>query len=68
MAELNPRRWARIEEIYSEALTRPHEGRRQYIADVCADDGSLADEILAMLAADETGPPLEIERLVRDAG
>ena len=66
MADLDRRRWSQIEEIYEGVLAVPREGRRRYLADACRDDAALEGEILAMLAADETGEPLELERFVRD--
>ena len=68
MSELNRERWARIEALYDDLLSMPRERRHAYIGEACGDDPALAEEILAMLAADETGAPLEIERLVRDDG
>ena len=68
MGELNRQRWERIEALYEDVLALPRDRRHRHIADACGEDAALAEEILAMLAADETGAPLLIERLVRDDG
>ena len=66
MSELSRERWERIETIYEGVLALPSDRRGRYVADACAGDPALRDEILAMLAADETGATLAIERLVRE--
>jgi serine/threonine-protein kinase len=68
VTDINAQRWARIEEIYEAVLELPSGERRPYVTTACAGDAALAGEILSMLAVEESGTSLEIERLVRDEG
>ena len=58
-------RWERIEEIFELAHAQPVEARRRFLAGACGPDGSLRDEIDAMLAA-SADRSLAVERLVVD--
>ena len=47
-----PERWAQVERLYHEALTRdPHE-REAFLADACAGDDALRREVESLLAHD----------------
>ena len=61
---LDPARWARIELLYEEALSRPSADRAAFVETACGDDPSLYGEILAMLSTEDSGRSLSIERLV----
>jgi len=50
---VTPERWHAITEIFHEALARDAVSRVSYVADACADDGALRNEVEALLAAHE---------------
>lgn len=45
-------RWERIQSLFHEAVAHPECERRPFLETACGDDSDLADEVLAMLAAD----------------
>ena len=47
-----PERWARVERLYHEALTRGAHEREAFLADACAGDDALRREIESLLAHD----------------
>src|SRR5262245_42704162 len=49
---MNDSRWERIQTVFHLAADLPAAERRQYVVAECADDPSLADEVLAMLDED----------------
>ncbi len=55
---MNQERWQKIQDIFEAVVELPEPKRDIYLAEACADDTALTDEIKAMLAADETGSNL----------
>jgi hypothetical protein len=51
-AVTTPERWARIEQLYHEALTRDARERASFLADACAGDDALRREVESLLAHD----------------
>ena len=51
-------RWERVQTVFHLAADLPEADRRQYVAEECADDPTLADEVLAMLEEDARGGSL----------
>jgi hypothetical protein len=45
-----PDRWATVERLYHEALTRPVGGRSAFLAEACAGDDALRHEVESLLA------------------
>jgi tetratricopeptide (TPR) repeat protein len=69
---MKPARWQRIESVFDRAVELPATAREQFVATSCADDPSLRDELLRMLAADGGDRLREVvgaaaSDLVRDA-
>ena len=60
-------RWGRIEEIFELAHAQPVEARQRFLAAACDTDGTLRDEIEAMLAAAGADRGLAVERLIVDS-
>ena len=60
-------RWGRIEEIFELAHAQPIEARQRFLAGACGTDGTLRDEIEAMLAAAVDDRALAVERLIVDS-
>ena len=59
---MTPERWQQISQLYHAALTRPVDQRAAFLADACADDEALRQEIESLLAHERTaegflGPP-----------
>jgi serine/threonine protein kinase/Tfp pilus assembly protein PilF len=52
---LPPDRWARVEELFAEALGRTPEGRDAFLAEACGDDAALRHEVESLLAAADEG-------------
>jgi eukaryotic-like serine/threonine-protein kinase len=50
---VTPERYARIGELYHQALERPREQRAAFLDEACADDVTLRDEVASLLAADD---------------
>ncbi len=50
---MNPERRQQIEQLFSEALTRGADQRAQFLAEACADDEALRQQVEALLAANE---------------
>jgi Protein kinase domain/Tetratricopeptide repeat len=59
-------RWGRIEEIFELAHAQPVAARQRFLAAACGSDGTLRDEIDAMLAAAVDDRALAVERLIVD--
>jgi serine/threonine protein kinase/tetratricopeptide (TPR) repeat protein len=51
-------RWERVQTVFHLAADLPETDRRQYVVEECADDPTLADEVLAMLDEDARGDSL----------
>ena len=51
-------RWERVQQAFHDALDRPAGARRAFVADACADDPELAEEVLSLLEADDDVPPV----------
>lgn len=49
---MNRALWKRVEDIYQAALPLGGDARAAYVADACADDASLYEEVHSLLAAD----------------
>lgn len=49
MPDESPARFARIDEVFDAALTRPPSERAAFVRDACAGDGALAREVMALL-------------------
>jgi eukaryotic-like serine/threonine-protein kinase len=47
---VHPERWRKIEEIYQAALERAESQRAAFLADACAGDGALREEVESLLA------------------
>ena len=60
-------RWGRIEEIFELAHAQPIEARQRFLAGACGTDGSLRNELEAMLAAASADRALAVERLIVDS-
>src|SRR5262252_8080105 len=50
---ITPERWVRLKELFEAALQREPASRAAFLAQAAADDASLADEVLGLLASDE---------------
>jgi hypothetical protein len=50
-----PERWATVERLYHEALTRPVGGRSAFLAEACAGDDDLRREVESLLAQRASG-------------
>jgi Tol biopolymer transport system component len=48
---MTPERWRQITEVFHVALTRDAAARARYLEEACADDGTLREDVEAMLAA-----------------
>ena len=46
---LSPERWERVEALFFEALERAPEEREAFLADACAEEPTLRDEVLSLL-------------------
>jgi serine/threonine-protein kinase len=55
---MNASRWERVQTVFHLAADLPEADRRHYVTAECADDPSLADEVLAMLQEDSRGASL----------
>jgi serine/threonine protein kinase len=70
---MNPECWARFKTLFNEAMERPRNERKTFVAEACGDDMELRTELLGIIAAHESQVPIteifssEIERLVRSA-
>jgi serine/threonine protein kinase len=70
---MTPELWERFKTLFNEALERPWETRRTFIAEACGDDIELGRELLSMIEAHEAQTPIteifasEIKRLVLSA-
>jgi eukaryotic-like serine/threonine-protein kinase len=51
-------RWERLQALFHDAVDRPAADRAAFLRDACADDPTLADEVLAAIAEDEHGDSL----------
>ena len=51
-------RWERVQTVFHLSADLPEADRRQYVAEECADDPTLADEVLALLEEDARGGSL----------
>jgi len=51
-------RWQRIQDIFSSAVDLHHEEQRSAVAEMCAGDEPLQDEVLALLEEDRRANPL----------
>jgi len=51
-------RWQRIQDVFSRAVELPQEDQRSTVAEMCAGDTSLQDEVLALLDEDRLANPL----------
>ena len=49
---MNPERWQRVETLFEGALARDPAARRGFLETECADDPTLVDEVLSLLAHD----------------
>jgi serine/threonine-protein kinase len=58
--------WKRVEELFELANGQPIEARRRFLAQACAGDVPLRDELEAMLAAASDEHALSIERFIVD--
>jgi serine/threonine protein kinase len=47
---MTPERWRRVEEVFQAALDQPADARRAFLEQQCADDASLRDEVIKLLA------------------
>jgi serine/threonine protein kinase len=54
---MDPRRWRRLDELFSAALELRPAARAELVRSACGDDDALRDELLALLAAHE-GPSM----------
>jgi serine/threonine protein kinase/tetratricopeptide (TPR) repeat protein len=55
-------RWARMQQLFHDALARPAEARRAFLAAACGDDAALLTGVLRMLEADAAdASPLDHE-------
>lgn len=67
---MTPELWVRFKTLFNEALGRPWERRKTFIAQACGDDMELKGELLAMMEVREAQTPIteifasEIKRLV----
>jgi serine/threonine protein kinase len=70
---MTPDLWDRFKTLFNEALERPWEERKTFVAVACGDDMELRMELLAMIEAHEARAPITeilssgIERLVMSA-
>ncbi len=51
---MDTQRWQRIQELFEAALKNPEDQRRAWLAEACADDPTLIDDVEALLGADTT--------------
>src|SRR5688500_11303237 len=58
-ARMNPERWQRISAICDAALDVPDNERDTFLAEACAGDASLRQEVQALLAHDKGTSPLD---------
>jgi serine/threonine protein kinase len=57
---MNPARWARVKELFQDALERPPAERAAFLAAACGEDLALRSELESLLAAhDAAGPFIE---------
>ncbi|MBK8913177.1 MAG: protein kinase [Phycisphaerales bacterium] len=49
-------RFRRVDELFRAATALPAESREAYLAEQCADDAALREQVRALLAADQRGP------------
>lgn len=64
---MDAERWARVVEIFSDALELAPEARSDFVRDACGEDPGLRAEVQAMLAAETADEPLRIEERLRGA-
>ena len=50
---MDPIRWRRINDIFQDAIARAADARQPYLADVCAGDAALREEVERLLRAHE---------------
>jgi len=50
---LTPEQYARIGELYHQALERPRDERAHFLDEACADDATLREQVASLLAADD---------------
>jgi serine/threonine-protein kinase len=55
---VDAQRWERIQALFHEAADLPREGQRAFVEARCADDPTIAGDVLAMLAEDARGESL----------
>jgi serine/threonine protein kinase/tetratricopeptide (TPR) repeat protein len=60
---MTPERWQQVEAIFQEALDRVPEERDRYLAEVCADDDSLKNDVVNLLSQHESAGNLLEEPL-----
>jgi len=61
---MTPDRWTDVQDLFLEALQRPADQRKDFVADACGDDDDLRQEVLSLLdAARETGV---VDKLAKD--
>ena len=51
---MTPEQWARLKHVFDGALEQPVDARRAWVAQQCADDGTLLREAEALLQTHET--------------
>ena len=56
---MTPDRWQRVSDLYERAIERPPEERHRFLAELCADDATVREDVESMLAQDERGSPLD---------
>jgi serine/threonine protein kinase len=70
---MNPESWLRFKTLFNEAMERPRNERKIFVAEACADDMELRTELLGMLEVHESQVPITeifssgIEKLVMSA-
>src|SRR5690349_499077 len=53
---MQPERWRTVDRLYHEARALPAASRAAFVADACAEDASLAREVLSLLAQPVSAP------------
>src|SRR5207302_2658218 len=51
----SPERWKTVERLYHAALARPADGRAAFLAEACAGDDALRQEVESLLAQQASG-------------
>src|ERR1041385_228275 len=63
---MTPERWQRVSELYEAVLDRPDGEREAFLAEACAGDSALRQEIDSLLAPDDRHSPLDAPVWVPD--